>query len=61
MSHDFLGSRVGNTTSYSFKAKRGSVNEVQSDQLHCERSCSLDSNDSAVLDQSDGWIVVSQG
>jgi hypothetical protein len=61
MSHDFLGSRVGNTTSHSFQAKRGSVNEIKSDPLHCERSCSPVSNDSAVLDEGDGWIVVSQG
>jgi len=36
------------------------VNTIKRNPLHCEQSCSPDSNDSAVRSQGDGWIVVSQ-
>jgi hypothetical protein len=52
----FRGSQVSNTTSL-HQAKRGSVNQIKTDPLHCERSCSPDSNDSGVLNQSDGWTL----
>jgi hypothetical protein len=40
------------------ETKCGTVNQIETDPLDYERSCSPDSNDSALLDQSDGWIVV---